>query len=141
MHKLVLADRATNWHRLKALVLDSVSSRITKRVYNLGLDEFFAWFGQEPRPGFTKHQAREGRQIQRCATRGTGSPSGRPRHSLTPRMSPTVHFSCGSLCTEAGNGICGCPTSELVWQFGSRPPFRLRSMLQFPLLALPRLAT
>ena len=34
-----------------------------------------------------------------------------------------------------------CPTSELVWQFGSRPPFRLRSMLQFPLLALPQLAT
>jgi hypothetical protein len=27
---------------------------ITKRVYNLGLDEFFAWYGQEARPGFTK---------------------------------------------------------------------------------------
>jgi hypothetical protein len=27
---------------------------ITKRVYNLGLDEFFAWFAQEPRNGFTK---------------------------------------------------------------------------------------
>ena len=35
-------------------MLDSVSSPITKRVYNLGLDEFFAWFSQEPRPGFTK---------------------------------------------------------------------------------------
>jgi site-specific recombinase XerD len=35
-------------------VLDSVSSPITKRVYNLGLDEFFEWFGQEPRSGFTK---------------------------------------------------------------------------------------
>jgi hypothetical protein len=23
-------------------------------VYNLGLDEFFAWYGQEPWPGFTK---------------------------------------------------------------------------------------
>jgi hypothetical protein len=40
--------------RLKALVLDSVSSPITRRVHNLGLDEFFAWFGQEPRAGFTK---------------------------------------------------------------------------------------
>ena len=40
--------------RLKRLVLDSVSSPITKRVYNLGLDEFFAWYGREPRPGFTK---------------------------------------------------------------------------------------
>jgi site-specific recombinase XerD len=35
-------------------VLDSVSSPITKRVYNLGLDEFIAWYGQEPRSGFTK---------------------------------------------------------------------------------------
>jgi hypothetical protein len=35
-------------------VLDSVSSQITKRVYNLGLDEFFLWYGEEPRPGFTK---------------------------------------------------------------------------------------
>jgi hypothetical protein len=23
-------------------------------VYNLGLDEFFEWYGREPRPGFTK---------------------------------------------------------------------------------------
>jgi site-specific recombinase XerD len=36
------------------LVLDSVSSPITRRVYNLGLDEFFDWYGREPRPGFTK---------------------------------------------------------------------------------------
>jgi site-specific recombinase XerC len=39
---------------MKALVLDSVSSPITKRVYNMALDEFFAWYAQEPRPGFTK---------------------------------------------------------------------------------------
>jgi len=33
----------------------SVSSPITRRVYNLGLDEFIAWYMQEPRPaGFTK---------------------------------------------------------------------------------------
>ena len=37
-----------------ACKLDSVSSPITKRVYNLGLNEFFAWFSQEPRNGFTK---------------------------------------------------------------------------------------
>ncbi len=35
-------------------MLDSVSSPITRRVYNLGLDEFFEWYGREPRPGFTK---------------------------------------------------------------------------------------
>jgi len=40
---------------LKALVLDSVSSPITRRVYNLGLDEFIAWYTEGPRPaGFTK---------------------------------------------------------------------------------------
>ncbi len=39
---------------MKALVLDSVSSPITKRVYNLGLDEFFAWYSEEPRAGLTK---------------------------------------------------------------------------------------
>jgi hypothetical protein len=54
MNELVLANRAADWRRLKMLVLDSVSSPITKRVYNLGLDEFFEWFGKEPRPGFTK---------------------------------------------------------------------------------------
>src|SRR6478752_298059 len=54
MNELVLADRAADWRRLKALVLDSVSSPITPRVYILGLGEFFAWYGQEPRPGFTK---------------------------------------------------------------------------------------
>jgi hypothetical protein len=54
MSDLVLANRAADWHRLKALVLDSVSSPITKRVYNLGLDEFIEWYGRGPRPGFTK---------------------------------------------------------------------------------------
>jgi hypothetical protein len=54
MNELTLANQAANWHRLKALVLDSVSSPITRRVYNLGLDEFIAWYGKGPRPGFTK---------------------------------------------------------------------------------------
>jgi site-specific recombinase XerD len=55
MNELVVADRATVWQRLKSLVLDSVSSPITKRVYNLGLDEFIAWYTAESRPaGFTK---------------------------------------------------------------------------------------
>ena len=48
MNEIAIANRATDWRRLKALVLDSVSSPITKRVYNLGLDEFFAWYGEEP---------------------------------------------------------------------------------------------
>jgi hypothetical protein len=40
--------------REAVMVLDSVSSPITRRVYNLGLDEFFAWFGRERDPASTK---------------------------------------------------------------------------------------
>src|ERR1700722_13553508 len=54
MTDLIAVPQQNQWHKLKSLVLDSVSSPITKRVYNLGLDEFFAWFGLEPRAGFTK---------------------------------------------------------------------------------------
>jgi len=54
MTDLIVVPQAAHWQRLKRLVLDSVSSPITRRVYNLGLDEFFEWYGQEPRPGFTK---------------------------------------------------------------------------------------
>jgi hypothetical protein len=54
MTDLIVVPQTNQWHKLKALVLDSVSSPITKRVYNLGLDEFFAWYDQAPRPGFTK---------------------------------------------------------------------------------------
>src|SRR6516162_287704 len=55
MNELAVVDRGADWRRLKSLVLDSVSSPITKRVYNLGLDEFIAWYGSEPRSaGFTK---------------------------------------------------------------------------------------
>src|SRR5882757_1196150 len=54
MTDLIVVPHTNQWHKLKTLVLDSVSSPITKRVYNLGLDEFFAWYGQESRSGFTK---------------------------------------------------------------------------------------
>src|SRR5450759_228463 len=54
MTDLIVVPQAAHWQRLKGLVLDSVSSPITRRVYNLGLDEFFEWCGREPRPGFTK---------------------------------------------------------------------------------------
>jgi|HubBroStandDraft_2_1064218.scaffolds.fasta_scaffold110813_2 hypothetical protein len=39
------------------MVLNSVSSPITKRVYNMALNEFMAWFQQEPRgSGLLTHQ-------------------------------------------------------------------------------------
>src|ERR1035438_4146405 len=55
MNDLIVVPQTSHWQKPKALVLNSVSSPITRRVYNLGLDEFFAWLSvQEPRPGFTK---------------------------------------------------------------------------------------
>jgi site-specific recombinase XerD len=54
MNDLVVAEKIAQWQKLKALVLDSVSSPITKRVYNMALDEFLGWFQQAPWPGFTK---------------------------------------------------------------------------------------
>ena len=54
MNDLVVREKIAGWEKLKALVLDSVSSPITKRVYNMALNEFLAWFQQAPRTGFTK---------------------------------------------------------------------------------------
>jgi site-specific recombinase XerD len=54
MNDLVVIEKIAQWEKLKTLVLDSVSSPITKRVYNMALNEFVAWFQQAPRPGFTK---------------------------------------------------------------------------------------
>src|SRR5712691_3024872 len=54
MTDLMVVEKLAHWEKLKALVLDSVSSPITKRVYNMALNEFMVWFQQAPRPGFTK---------------------------------------------------------------------------------------
>src|ERR1700679_575619 len=54
MNDLVEVRKIAGWEELKAMVLDSVSSPITKRVYNMALNEFLAWFQQAPRSGFTK---------------------------------------------------------------------------------------
>jgi len=42
MNDLIAIQKIADWKKLKTLVLDSVSSPITKRVYNMGLDEFLA---------------------------------------------------------------------------------------------------
>jgi site-specific recombinase XerD len=54
MNELIAVEKIAQWQKLKTLVLDSVSSPITKRVYNMALEEFYGWFQQGPRPGFTK---------------------------------------------------------------------------------------
>jgi site-specific recombinase XerD len=54
MNDLIAVHKIAVWEKLKAMVLDSVSSPITKRVYNMALEEFLAWFQQAPLSGFTK---------------------------------------------------------------------------------------
>ena len=54
MNNLIAVKKLAEWDKLKALVLDSVSSPITRRVYNMALNEFMSWYVQAPRPGFSK---------------------------------------------------------------------------------------
>ncbi len=102
MNELVLADRAGEWHRLKALVLDSVSSPTTRRVYNLGLDEFIAWYGQEPRPGFTKATVNAWRA--ELETRGLGSASINVRITVVRKLAVEAADN-GLLAPELAAGI------------------------------------
>src|SRR5436305_6540915 len=102
MNELVLANRAADWRRLKMLVLDSVSSPITKRVYNLGLDEFFEWFGREPRPGFTKATVSAWRVA--LEARGLGSISINVRITAVRKLAVEAADN-GLLAPELANGI------------------------------------
>src|SRR6202167_1227493 len=51
MHDLIAVEKIAQWKKLKTLVLDSVSSPITKRVYNMALDGFYTWFQQASQLG------------------------------------------------------------------------------------------
>jgi len=74
MNDLVVVEKIAQWQRLKRLVLDSVSSPITRRVYNMALEEFLAWFRKESRPGgFCKATVSAWRAS--LETRGLGSSS------------------------------------------------------------------
>src|SRR6476620_7143468 len=102
MNELVLANRTADWSRLKALVLDSVSSPITRRVYNLGLDEFFAWYGQEPRAGFTKATVSAWRVF--LEARGLGTVSINVRITAVRKLAVEAADN-GLLAPELANGI------------------------------------
>src|ERR1039457_3086174 len=86
MNELTIVEKTNEWRRMKSLVLDSVSSPITKRVYNMALHEFFDWYRLEPRPGFAKAPVN--------AWRGSLDERGLGASSLIVRMSairqPTV---------------------------------------------------
>jgi integrase/recombinase XerD len=102
MNAMIVAPRTTDWHRLKSLVLDSVSSPITKRVYSLGLDEFFEWFGKEPRPGFTKATVSAWRVA--LEARGVGSVSINVRITAVRKLAVEAADN-GLLAPELANGI------------------------------------
>jgi len=87
MNDLIVVPQTNQWQKLKALVLDSVSSPITRRVYNLGLDKFFAWLSvQEPRPGFTKATVSAWRVA--LESRGLGAVSINVRITAASNSSP-----------------------------------------------------
>src|SRR3974377_1780519 len=102
MNELAVADQGADWRRLKALVLDSVSSPITKRVYNLGLDEFFVWYSQEPRPGFTKATVAAWRVA--LEARGLGAVSINVRITAVRKLAVEAADN-GLLAPELANGI------------------------------------
>src|ERR1700683_5631057 len=61
MTEIIAVERVEKeavWVRLKTMVLDSVSSPITRRVYNMALDEFIGWFHQGGHTGFTNATVR-----------------------------------------------------------------------------------
>jgi site-specific recombinase XerD len=102
MTDLIVVPQDTDWRRLKALFLDSVSSPITKRVYNLGLDEFFAWYGQQPRPGFTKATVSAWRVA--LEARGLGAVSINVRITAVRKLAVEASDN-GLLAPELANGI------------------------------------
>src|SRR3984957_15905529 len=111
MNELVLANRTSEWRRLKMLVLDSVSSPITKRVYNLGLDEFFEWFGKEPRPGFTKATVSAWRVG--LEARGLGSISINVRITAVRKLAVEA-VDNGLLAPELGAGIARVKSAKSI---------------------------
>jgi integrase len=104
MNEIAVVNKGADWHRLKTLVLDSVSSPITKRVYNynLGPDEFFAWYGQEPPPGFTKATVAAWRVA--LEARGLGAVSINVRITAVRKLAVEAADN-GLLAPELANGI------------------------------------
>jgi len=102
MTDLIVVPQTNQWHKLKTLVLDSVSSPITRRVYNLGLDEFFAWYSLEPRPGFTKATVSAWRVA--LEARGLGAVSINVRITAVRKLAVEAADN-GLLAPELANGI------------------------------------
>jgi site-specific recombinase XerC len=111
MNDLVVVEKPAQWERLKALVLDSVSSPITKRVYNMALDEFLRWFQQAPRPGFTKATVSAWRVS--LEHRGLGSSSIIIRMSAIRKLAAEAADN-GLLAPELAAGIARVKSAKSV---------------------------
>ena len=72
MNDLIAVKKLAEWDRLKALVLDSVSSLIARRVYNTALNEFTDWY-QQPR-GLASARRRLGPGVRRSKLAGSVPP-------------------------------------------------------------------
>jgi len=102
MNELIAIEKIAQWEKLKQLVLDSVSSPITKRVYNMALDEFMEWFQQATRPGFTKATVSAWRVS--LEERGLGSSSIIIRMSAIRKLAAEAADN-GLLAPELAQGI------------------------------------
>ena len=111
MTGLIAIQKIAGWEKLKTLVLDSVSSPITKRVYNMALDEFLAWFQQAPRPGFTKATVSAWRVSMEA--RGLGSSSIIIRMSAIRKLAAEAADN-GLLAPELAAGISRVKSAKCV---------------------------
>src|SRR6202795_2769102 len=111
MNDLVVVQKIAGWEKLKALVLDSVSSPITKRVYNMALNEFLAWFQQAPRAGFTKATVSAWRVS--LEARGLGSSSIIVRMSAIRKLAAEAADN-GLLAPELAAGIARVRSAKSV---------------------------
>src|SRR5215207_4397494 len=103
MTELTVVEQESEWHRLKRLVLDAVSSPITRRVYNLALDEFIEWYDKEGRCGFTKSTVNAWRSS--LESRGLGSSSINGRLSAVRKLAHEAGDN-GLLAPEIASAIC-----------------------------------
>ena len=111
MNDLIVVEKLAEWQKLKALVLDSVSSPITRRVYNMALNEFMAWFQQAPRPGFTKATVSAWRVS--LEERGLGSSSIIIRMSAIRKLAAEAADN-GLLAPELAAGISRVKSAKSV---------------------------
>ncbi len=84
MNDLIVVPAEGAWDRLKKLVLDTVASPITRRVYDMALEEFFRWYRTEPRPRLCKAVVHDWRTS--LEARGLGSSSINNRLSAVRKL-------------------------------------------------------